>query len=212
MNRAEPSTGYATTLQSRHQRWLELARDLRAAACLPGEVTRAPNGPVDVYIDVFLFETRPTILRRMAALMADLLDASTDRLAARAEVAPLVTALSLETGLPFAVIATPGAADHPTPIEGELHPGERVVLVEDVIMSGSHATAAVHTLRDRGAVVPAVLAAVDCSGGQGGAAASCPVQALFTPADLHIPSRGTTSVSQLPPLHPDADRGRSAES
>ncbi|MFG3697225.1 orotate phosphoribosyltransferase [Micromonospora sp. NPDC047620] len=192
MNRAAPSTigtGDTTAFQNRHQRWLELARDLRAAACLPGEFTLAPAGPIDVYIDVFLFETRPTILRRMAALMADLVDATTDRLAGRAEVAPLVTALSLETGLPFAVVPTPAAGDRPTQIEGELHAGERVVLVEDVIMSGSRATTAVHALRDRGAVVPAVLAAVDRSGGRGEAAARCPVRALFTPADLHIPDQ-----------------------
>ncbi|MEH1015572.1 hypothetical protein V6U90_20965 [Micromonospora sp. CPCC 206060] len=195
----DTGTNRRNMFQSRHQRWTELARDLRAAACLPGEFMLDANEPVDTYIDVVLFETRPTILRRMAALLADLVDATADRLAARTQVMPLVTALSLETGLPFAMIRSleDGGGSR---VEGELHAGERVILVEDVIVSGAHTAVAVRALRDLGAVVPGVLAAVDRSRGRSHTAANCPVQALYTPLDLQIPdqarSRARTDASQ----------------
>ncbi|HEY3003464.1 MAG TPA: orotate phosphoribosyltransferase, partial [Kribbellaceae bacterium] len=46
-------------------------------------------------------------------------------------------------------------------IEGEFHPGERVLLIEDVISTAGEALRASKTLRDAGAQVDRVLAVID---------------------------------------------------
>lgn len=169
--------------QTRRQRWLELARDVSAAACLRGDFVLSSSGPSVEYIDKYLFETRPTILRRLAALMAESVDSTVDRLAGRELGAvPLVTALSLETGLPFVIVRS-GRNPH---VVGELHSGERVLLIEDVIMTGAQAITTLDTLTARGADTTGVLAAIDRGdgGGQNLSAAGHHVEALFTYADL----------------------------
>jgi hypothetical protein len=69
--------------------------------------------------------THPALLRRIAALLAVHVPATTDRLVAAVEDAPLVTALALHTGLPFVLVDTEPAR----PAQGELHPSEHVVTV-----------------------------------------------------------------------------------
>jgi orotate phosphoribosyltransferase len=73
-------------------------------------------------------------------------------------------------------------------IEGLLEPGERVVLVEDVVTTGGAALAAVDVLRASGAEVLAALAVVDRE--EGGAAAfaarGVPFESLFTRSALGL--------------------------
>jgi orotate phosphoribosyltransferase len=73
-------------------------------------------------------------------------------------------------------------------IEGKLSPGERVMLVEDIVTTGGAALAAVDLLREAGAEVLGALAVIDRQ--QGGAAAfsarGVPFDALFTKAELGL--------------------------
>jgi adenine/guanine phosphoribosyltransferase-like PRPP-binding protein len=110
-------------------------------------------------LDPYAFCTRPTVLRGLAAHLAELLTERLDRLvAADSSAVPLTSAVALHTGLPFAV------ADSTSPIAGtygEIHRGERVIVIAAVTTSGSGAVAATALVRERGAEVCGVLTAVD---------------------------------------------------
>jgi orotate phosphoribosyltransferase len=143
------------------------------------------------YIDKYLFTTRPELLRRLAVALAGLVPAGVQRLAGPVLGAvPLVTALSLETGLPMVIVRTEGAKEYGTArqIEGALEAGERVLLIEDVVTTGGAALSAVDSLRAAGADVVGALVVVDRE--QGGpeafAARHVPFQALFTKTSLGL--------------------------
>jgi len=103
---------------------------------------------------------------------------------------PLVTAVSLETGLPSLIVRVDEPKEYGTSrrFEGKLAAGDRVVLVEDVVTTGGAALAAVEVLREAGAEVLGALVVVDRE--QGGrdafAAAGVPLQALFTKTELGL--------------------------
>ena len=79
---------------------------------------------------------------------------------------PLVTALSLQTGIPF-IMVRKEKKDHGTGklIEGVLPEGARVLVVEDVITSAGSALFAVDLLRQEGAKVDTVISVIDRESG-----------------------------------------------
>jgi orotate phosphoribosyltransferase len=169
----------------------QLGRDLVEAAVLRGSFRLRSGATSNYYIDKYLFTTRPQLLRRLAESRAPLLPADTERLAGPVLGAvPLVTALALHTGLPSVIVRTEQAKEYGTAkqIEGTLQPGERVVLVEDVVTTGGAALAAVATLREAGARVLTALCVVDREegGGDAFAQAGVPFQALFTKSGLGL--------------------------
>jgi orotate phosphoribosyltransferase len=161
----------ADVFQTPAQRRSELASDLVASSYLKGDFVLSSGESSDFYFDKYMFGTRPSLLRRLAAALAELVPHDADRIAApELGAVPIATALSLETGLPFAIIRKPvKPAGEPGSIEGELHTGERVVLVEDVVTSGAETLRGVAALRLAQARVHRILAVVDRE--QGGAAA-----------------------------------------
>jgi orotate phosphoribosyltransferase len=143
------------------------------------------------YIDKYLFSTQPALLRRLAISLAGMLPEGIQGLAGPVLGAiPLVTALSLETGLPMVIVRTEKPKEYGTArqIEGTLAAGERIVLVEDVVTTGGAALVALDVLRLAGAEVVSALCVVDRE--QGGAAAfaahGVPFQALFTKTSLGL--------------------------
>jgi orotate phosphoribosyltransferase len=143
------------------------------------------------YIDKYLFTTQPELLQRIADSLAPRLPAGVQRLAGPVLGAvPLVTALSLATGLPMVIVRTDKPKEYGTAkqIEGKLEPGEQVVLIEDVVTTGGAALAAVETLRQAGARVLAALVVVDREEGGADAftAAGVPYEALFTRSSLGL--------------------------
>ena len=75
-------------------------------------------------------------------------------------------------------------------IEGAWAPGERVVLVEDVVTSGGAALEAVDALRDAGLVVETAICVMDReSGGQEAMAArGIRLAPLFTASSVGMPT------------------------
>lgn len=143
------------------------------------------------YIDKYLFTTRPDLLRRIAGELAPLIPGGAQRLAGPVLGAvPLVTALSLATELPMVIVRVDRPKEYGTArrVEGRLEPGERVVLVEDVVTTGGAALGAVATLREAGVEVLGALAVIDRE--EGGAAAfgkaGVPFRALFTRTQLGV--------------------------
>ncbi|MGZ9160183.1 MAG: orotate phosphoribosyltransferase [Candidatus Limnocylindrales bacterium] len=167
-----------------------LARAIVDSAYLEGDFILSSGAHSSYYLDKYLFETRPEILRPLAEELAMLMPPDVDRIVGtELGAVALATALSLETGLPF-VIARKGAKEYSTAkaIEGLLRPGDRTVVVEDVITSGAQAIRAARLVTDAGASVSAIIAVVDRD--EGGAAkiedAGFVLSSLFTRADLGL--------------------------
>ena len=163
-----------------------LRADLLDAAVLRGHFVLRSGQTSSFYVDKYRFQVRPSLLRRVAAALAELIPAGTQRLAGvELGAVPLVTAVSLQTGIPF-VIVRKGAKEHGAAphslIEGELDPGDRVTLVEDIFTTGGQALESAEKVTDAGGQIVRIVVALDR--GQGGAAAvraaGYDVAALFT--------------------------------
>ncbi|WP_416955710.1 orotate phosphoribosyltransferase [Streptomyces sp. Agncl-13] len=180
--------GYAH-FQNDGDRRRELARDIVAAAHLRGDYVLRSGARSTYYLDTNLFETKPTVLRRLAELLARRVPTGVARLAgAGADAAALTAVMAIETGLPFVVVrGTHGSRPLSAAVKGELHPGETVLCVADVVATGREVLTAVAALRAAGAHVVGVLAVVDRrSEGAAAAiaAADLPFDALFTVDEL----------------------------
>lgn len=179
--------GVGRSLQERRD---ELARDIVGAAYLRGDFVLSSGARSTYYFDKYLFETKPTILRRVAALMVERLPAQVDRIAGpEVGAVALAAALSLESGLPF-VIVRKTAKSYATGrlVEGELYPQEKVLVVEDIISTGAQAIRAAGQVRAVGAQVVGILGVIDREqdGPQRIAAAGYHFDALFTRTQLGI--------------------------
>jgi len=131
-----------------------LAGDLRRAGYIRGSF--GPDGAAGTtWFETDLVVTRPGILRRCAALLEQGIPERTDRLAARGGPAlALATALALQTWIPLLLwgpgeLSSPGREQVPDgdAVQGELFPGARVVVVEDVVLTGAHALETIAELR-----------------------------------------------------------------
>jgi orotate phosphoribosyltransferase len=143
------------------------------------------------YIDKYLFTTQPALLERIAGELASRLPAGVQRLAGPVLGAvPLVTAVSLRTGVPSVIVRVDRPKEYGTArrFEGKLEPGERVLLLEDVVTTGGAALSAVDVLREAGAEVLGALVVVDREEGgrEAFTAAGVPLQALFTKSELGL--------------------------
>jgi len=174
--------------QTPAERLRELGRDIMSAAYLRGDFVLSSGARSSYYFDKYLFETRPSILRRVATALADMISPDTDRIAGpELGGVALATALSLETGLPFVIVKKEVKAYGTARlVEGELHPGDRITVVEDVITTGAQAIHAARQVVNAGGKVLAVIGVIDRE--QGGAeqiaTAGFHFDALFRRADL----------------------------
>jgi len=167
-----------------------LARDLVDAAYLRGDFVLSSGGRSSYYFDKYLFETKPAVLRMVARQLAERVPSDIDRLAGpELGAVALATALSLETGVPF-VIVRKNAKGYGTSraIEGEINPGERILLVEDVISTASEALRAARAVVGVGCTVRKILAVIDREqdGRDNIAAAGFALDALFRLSELPV--------------------------
>jgi orotate phosphoribosyltransferase len=143
--------GYAS-FQSDDDRRRELGQDIVAAAYLRGDFVLSSGARSSYYFDKYMFEFMG---RRVPDDVARLAGPELGAVA-------LAAVVSLETGLPFVVVRKVAKKYATTSsIEGELHAGERVLIIEDVVSSGGEALAAAQKVRAAGAVVVGVLAVID---------------------------------------------------
>jgi orotate phosphoribosyltransferase len=174
----------------RERRLAELGQDLVHAAYLRGQFVLRSGLTSNYYFDKYLFETKPSILRRLAVFMAEMVPSSVDRIAGpELGAVPLTTAISLELGLPFVIVKKKQKGYATTKqVEGELYPGERVLLIEDIVTTGSQSIESGTILRQAGAVVSDVLVVVDREEGaaQNLAAEGYQLHALFRRRDLGV--------------------------
>ncbi|MEM8758135.1 MAG: orotate phosphoribosyltransferase [Planctomycetota bacterium] len=174
----------------------ELAAKIAELSLLRGTFTLRSGRTSSYYLDKYRFSTRPETLGPVAELFAETVrsieaeTSSVTRLAG-AELGgiPLVTATSLVTGHPTVFIRNQ-KKDYGTAkqLEGELNDGDRVILLEDVATTAGQALEACETVREQGAEIVAVIAAIDR--GEGAAenmkSAGVRFERLFTKEDLGV--------------------------
>ncbi|MDP8923472.1 MAG: orotate phosphoribosyltransferase [Chloroflexota bacterium] len=168
----------------------QLGRDVVAAAYLTGRFVLRSGAISNYYFDKYRLTTRPALLRRVGVALAALVSPGVDRIAGpELGAVPLATAVSLETGIP-SVFVRKTAKGYGTDrgFEGEIAAGERVLVVEDVLTTGSEAIRAATALRDFGAEVVEILGVIDREEGAAAniAAAGFRFRALFSKSSLGL--------------------------
>jgi orotate phosphoribosyltransferase len=173
-----------------------LGKLLLATAYLEGDFVLRSGRRSKYYLDKYLFETEPQVLRgivhEMAMMIRNQLASGQvyERLAAP-ELGGVVlgAGLSLELGLPLLLVRKL-SKEYGTGkrIEGRYAVGERVALVEDIVTSAGAAITAAEALREAGIVVTDLYCVVDREegGGDAAAAASLILRPLFTSSELGI--------------------------
>lgn len=130
-----------------------------------GDFTLASGKRSRLYIDLRLLVSQPRLLQMAASAYAQVLrgDIHCDRIAGIPYAAlPIGTAISLASGIPLIYTRkerkTHGLGKD---IEGHWRPGERVVIIEDVITSGRSIVRSVEQLRAAGLVVEDAIVLLD---------------------------------------------------
>ncbi len=141
-----------------------LASRVREAALLEGDFVLSSGKRSRFYVDKYLFSTEPRLLWELAREISARLPADTERLAGvELGAVPLVVAASLQSGLSYGIVRK-GVKEYGTfnRIEGRsLEAGEKVVLIEDVVTTGTQVLRAAATLEEAGAEVLGILAVLD---------------------------------------------------
>jgi len=176
-----------------------LGKLLLQTAYLEGDFVLRSGKRSKYYLDKYLFETDPQVLRGIVQEMAMMIrnrlagGAPYRRLAAP-ELGGVVlgAGLSLELGLPLLLVRKL-TKDYGTGkrIEGRLEAGDAVALVEDIVTSAGAAVQAAVALREAGLVVEDLYCVVDREegGAAAAAAAGLALRPLFTSSELGIAVR-----------------------
>lgn len=137
-----------------------------------GDFTLASGIKSPIYVDLRLLVSDPAVLGKAGDAYAQLLaQLPCDRIAGVPYAAlPIATAVALATGKPM-IYQRKEAKSYGLGklIEGAFQPGERVVIIEDLITSGGSTLKTAEQLREAGLVVEHVLVLIDRQ--QGGVAA-----------------------------------------
>ena len=168
----------------------QLAKRVREAAYLEGEFTLRSGRKSNYYLDKYLFETQPDILKALGEMFAKYVADSTT-LIAGAELGgvALAAATSMASGKPFVIIRNT-KKDYGTgkPYEGKLSDGDSVLIVEDIATTGGQVLEAAKFITGIGAKVERIVAVIDRQEGAGEniEEAGFTFESLFTKADLGI--------------------------
>ena len=141
----------------------DLGRRLVDAALLRGDFLLSSGTRSNYYLDKYLFETRPNLLRDVTAELLRLLPGGVDRLAGpELGAVTLVAAMSLVSDIPFVIVRKqPKAYGTGRHFEGTIAAGEAVVLVEDVVTTGTQALTAARLLLEFGVKLETVICVLD---------------------------------------------------
>jgi len=174
-----------------------LGKALLNAAYLEGDFILRSGRRSKYYLDKYLFETDPQILRLLASHMAGVIrSVEAERGVRYARIAApelgavvLGAALSLQLNLPLLLVRK-ASKEYGTGkrLEGRFCSGEQVALVEDIVTSGGAAIEAAEVLREVGLKVAEIYCVVDREEGgrQAASAAGFRLISVFTASELGI--------------------------
>ncbi len=168
----------------------DLASRVREAALLEGDFVLSSGQRSSFYVDKYLFSTEPGLLRDLANALSETLPDRLERLAGvELGAVPLVVATALATGLPYTIVRK-SAKEHGSSagrdVEGNLEPGERVALIEDVVTTGTQAVRAAEILVRLGAEVVTIVAVLDRRETPGALLEGFPFRPLLRMEDLRV--------------------------
>ncbi|WP_255193912.1 orotate phosphoribosyltransferase [Natronobeatus ordinarius] len=168
-----------------NQELIDALRD--ADAVQFGEFELAHGGTSEYYVDKYRFETDPRCLETVAEAFADRIDDDTKLAGVALGAVPLAAATSVVAGVPY-VIARKQRKEYGTAnlIEGRLEEGEEVVVLEDIVTTGTSLVDAIEALREAGATVERALVVVDREEGgrENVEEAGVELEALVTASEL----------------------------
>ncbi len=141
----------------------ELAELMKSAAYLTGQFKLRSGLISAVYLDKYRFESDPVLLTALVNELSKLLPESFDKLAGlELGGIPLATGLSLKTGRKCLFVRkiqkTYGTCNL---VEGGFNPGEKAVVVEDVVTTAGQVCKSVKEMRELGLIVQHAVCAVD---------------------------------------------------
>lgn len=170
----------------------ELARRIREAAYLEGDFTLRSGRKSKYYLDKYLFETQPDILKALGEMFAGCAKPTTTMIAgAELGGVALAAAAAMASGKPFVIIRN-AKKDYGTskPFEGSLADHDSVLLVEDIATTGGQVLEAAKLIVSIGAKVERIVAVIDRQEGakENVQNAGFSFEAFFTKSDLGISS------------------------
>ncbi len=120
----------------------------------------------DYYIDIKKASTNPNVLKEIAKEMKEYAEGYDVIAGMELGAVPLIVALSLETGIPYAIVRKE-KREHGTTkqIEGEDVQNKKVLVIEDVTTSGGSLITTLKVLRSKKAKIDEVLVVVDRESG-----------------------------------------------
>ena len=147
----------------------ELIKRIKETAYLEGDFTLRSGKKSKYYLDKYLFETCPDILKALGEEFAKYVT-SDITLIAGAELGgvALAAATAMQTNKNWIIIRN-SKKDYGTGklIEGKLNKGDVVLLVEDIATTGGQVLEAAKVITEAGAVVKKIVAVIDRKQGAG---------------------------------------------
>lgn len=167
-----------------------LVERIKSLAVLHGEFTLRSGKKSRYYVDKYRFETQPDVLMELGRLFAQYVTPDVDRIAGpELGAVCLAASTAMASNKPF-VMVRKAAKEYGTTkrIEGVLNPGDRVLVVEDVLTTGGAVLEAVASLTEAGAKIVKIVGVIDRMEGarQNIEAAGYSMDALVTTADLGL--------------------------
>ena len=168
----------------------ELVKRIKETAYLQGDFVLRSGKRSKYYLDKYLFETRPDILKALGREFArHLTDDVTLIAGAELGGVALAAATAMETGKSWIIVRNrkKGYGTGKL-IEGVLNKGDIVLLVEDIATTGGQVLEAAKVITEAGAKVKKIVCVIDRKQGAGEniTAAGYKLESIFTKYDLGI--------------------------
>jgi orotate phosphoribosyltransferase len=145
----------------------ELAKEIFEVAHITGKFKLRSGVVSNEYFDKYQFESRPTLLAKIADALIEIMPKDFDVLAPlEMGGIPIATAIALKSGDEMSFVRK-DAKEYGTCklAEGVDIRGKKLLIVEDVVTSGGQIIISAKELRDRGAIVERAICVIDRQAG-----------------------------------------------
>lgn len=135
----------------------------RSNALKVGDFTLSSGRKSRYYVDKYLFETSPKILKEIVKEIISRTTGEYDKIAGlELGGVPLATALSLFTDKPFIIIRKK-EKEYGTKalIEGSMNEGDKVLIIEDVTTTGHTLIQGINIIEENGGIIKEIVIVVD---------------------------------------------------